>query len=58
MTNYEYLMGTPALAAQTISKIVNRCQEDDEAGCDACPLLHADCMDYRGMKEFLESEMG
>ncbi len=57
MTNFQYLLSTPALAAQTISKVVNQCREDVELGCDACPLAYADCTDYRGLKEFLEREM-
>ena len=57
MTNWEYLMGTPALAAQTISKIVRVCWEAEVYTCDGCPLSGAPCNDYRELKDWLESEM-
>lgn len=57
MTNWEYLMGTPALAAQTLSKMsVYGCNMGD-SGCSYCPLRDAPCDDYRELRAWLESEM-
>lgn len=57
MTNWEYLMGTPALAAQTLSKL-NACACGmDHSCCMACPLRDTPCDDYRELRDWMESEM-
>lgn len=53
MTNWEYLMGTPALAAQFIYRA---CSTNN---CMGCPLEMEDvnCDDWRDLKAWLEREM-
>lgn len=57
MTNYEYLMGTPALAAQFVAKVTRNCSGTGDGGCGFCPLAGIDCSDYQELREWLESEM-
>ena len=57
MTNHDYYLGTPALAAQFMAKVVSHCVLF--ADCDNdCPLFaaHVECADYKALKEWLESE--
>lgn len=55
MTNWEYLLGTPALAAQFLMKVANSCCGGKP--CDECKIPTDICMDYKAVKEWLESEM-
>lgn len=57
MTNYEYLMGTPALAAQFIVSMVRSCNTGDCRGCPVYLTGVDECTDYRELRDFLESEM-
>lgn len=59
MTNWEYQLGSPALAAQFLAKLARMCCHSD-ADCKDCPLIETDdvdCHDYRELREWLESEM-
>lgn len=53
MTNWEYLLGTPALAAQFIHRMCS-C-----SNCRGCPLKMEDvnCDKYRELRAWMESEM-
>lgn len=58
MTNWEYLMGTPGLAAHFLAKVSGHCNGDLE--CDEnCPLCgeRIECGDYQQLRAWLESEM-
>lgn len=57
MTNWQYLLGTPALAAQTLSKLKICACDVGDSGCVLCPLRDAPCDDYKELREWLESEM-
>lgn len=59
MTNWEYLLGTPALAAQFVHKVVMCACYMEDGGCEICPLRDLECcMDFQEVKAWLESEMG
>lgn len=57
MTNYEYLMGTPALAAQLLAKVSEFGCNMGDSGCCYCQLRDAPCRDYKELRKWLESEM-
>ncbi len=52
-------MGTPALAAQFVHKVVMCACYMEDGGCEICPLRDLECcMDFQEIKAWLESEMG
>lgn len=57
MTNWEYLMGTPSLAAKLLANVYEHGCNMGDSGCYGCPLEYAPCDDYRELRAFLEREM-
>lgn len=53
MTNWQYYLVTPALAAQLVIKCCALYE------CDKCPIKAdgVDCQDYKGLRAWMESEM-
>lgn len=58
MTNWECLMGTPALAAQFLANVARSCNSGDCRGCPICIAgFESCCTDYRELRDWLEEEM-
>lgn len=57
MTNWEYLMGAPSLAAKLLANVYEHGCNMGDSGCYGCPLEYAPCDDYRDLKAWLEREM-